>query len=65
FRASKNTVRVACGNAGGVLRDKNPFDKQKHLNCKSAHLWHYQKNNSANYQVFLLSLFSTFETVIM
>jgi hypothetical protein len=20
---------------------KTPFDKQKHLNCKSAHLWHY------------------------
>ncbi|MFT4760401.1 MAG: hypothetical protein ACI9XO_000322 [Paraglaciecola sp.] len=36
-------MRVACGNAGGLLRDKNPFDKQKHLNCKSAHLWHYQK----------------------
>ncbi|MFT5747424.1 MAG: hypothetical protein ACI920_003985, partial [Saprospiraceae bacterium] len=25
--AAKNTVRVACGNAGRVLRDKNDFCK--------------------------------------
>ncbi|MFT4974052.1 MAG: hypothetical protein ACI9JY_003266, partial [Saprospiraceae bacterium] len=27
FRASKNTVRFACGNAEGVLKDKNDFCK--------------------------------------
>ncbi|MFT4973885.1 MAG: hypothetical protein ACI9JY_003097, partial [Saprospiraceae bacterium] len=25
--------------AKSFLSLKNPFDKQKHLNCKNAHLW--------------------------